>query len=40
MYIGGENFLWFQKVKYLGNWLKTQLDDSDDLLYKKGVYVQ
>ena len=40
MYIGGENFLWFQKVKYLGNWLNTQLDDSGYLLYKKGVYVQ
>ena len=40
LYIGSELLTWAKKVKYLGNWLNNTLDDYDDIVFKKGMFIQ
>jgi hypothetical protein len=40
MFLGDKELIWYDKVKYLGNWLNSKLDDSDDIVYKKGLFIQ
>ena len=40
LYFGSELLTWAKKVKYLGNWLNNTLDDYDDIVFKKGMFIQ